>query len=280
MKPVTHRSLRAPALLWVLLLLASGGCAWVAPRSVGPPLNRQQIETVIASFKDQESAVQTLFASGNLTLESQGAQSDAEVLVAARREPLAVRIEVTHAWGRPLLHICLKGSRLDVVSFQEKRHYTGRLDGPRTIKWLPFPLHAEAIWSIARGYPILPPYHQARSTKGRQIVLTDKGDAVVQVIDLCPDALLPQKVWMHREEMALRFFGFEDAGGILYAEEIQWADGEQRVLLTIRFRDRVFNRPLPEAIFEQEAPDFEEIPLEAIGALEPAMPGEASDPLS
>lgn len=280
MKSVTHRSLRVSLLLWVLLPLASAGCVWVAPRSAVPPLNRKQVETVIESFKDQERAVQTLFASGRLTLESQDAQSDAEILVVARRDPSALRIEITHAWGQPLFHICLQGGRLDVVSFPEKRHYEGRLDNPRIIKRLPFPFHTEAIWSIARGYPILPSYHQARSTKGRQIVLTDKADAVVQVIDLYPDALLPQKVWMRREGIALRFSGFEEVSGILHAKQIQWADDEQRILLAIEFRERVFNRALPEGIFQQQAPDFEEIPLEAIGFLEPAMSAKASGPLS
>jgi hypothetical protein len=171
-------------------------------------------------------------------------------------------IEITHPWGRPLLHIRVKGSRLDVISFSEKRHYRGRLGSPWVLKLIPFPIDSDLIWSLARAYPVLPPYHHAQSMKGDQVALMDKQDADIQVIEFYPDTHLPQSVRLCRQGTAMSFSDFQDCDGILYAGEIRLTNDEKTSLLTLDIRQMVFNRPLPEAIFQQEAPpDFEVVQL-------------------
>ena len=249
-------------LLSLIALLFSSGCAWFAKRPASPPFDHRETADIVSAFKYQERVVHSVFSSGTVTFESQGAQSEAEVLIIARRDPPAVMIEITHAWGQPLLHIRVNGSRLDVVSFTEKRHYRGRLGSPRILKQIPFPLDSDLIWSLARAYPVLPPYHHARSMKGDQVTLLDKQDADLQVIDLYPDSHLPQRVRLRRQGTAISFSDLQDSGGILYAGEIRLTDDDQTALLTLDIRQMVFNKPLPEAIFQQEAPpDFEVVQL-------------------
>jgi len=249
-------------LLWVTVLLLSNGCAQFTTRPPSPPLGHQQIAGIISSFKDQESAVHTLISSGTLTIESQGAQSEAEVLIVARRDPSSIRIEITHAWGRPLLHILVDGPRLDILSFSEKRHYRGRLGSPFLLKQIPFPLDSDLLWSLARAYPVLPPYHRAQSEKGDQITLTDKQKSDIQVIDLYPDSNLPRRVWLCRQGTTMSFSNFQDSSDLIYGGEIGLSDAENTTRLTLEIRKMVFNRSVPEAIFQQEAPqDFEEVHL-------------------
>lgn len=249
-------------LLWVAMLLLSNGCAQFMASPPSPPLDRQQISDIISSLKGQESAFHTLVSSGTLKVEIQGAQSEADVLIVARRDPSSIRIEITHAWGRPLLHILVDGPRLDILSFTEKRHYRGRLGSPFLLKQIPFPLDSDLLWSLARAYPMLPSYHQAQSMKGDQIILTDKQRSDIQIIDLYPGSNLPQKVWLCRHGASMSFSDFQESSNLIYGGEIGLRDAENTTRLTLEIRKMVFNRSVPESLFQHTAPqDFEEVNL-------------------
>jgi len=250
LKPKTQPILN---LLLLMGLLFSNGCAGFAKRAAPPPLGRPEIAAIVSAFEKQEKAVHTLISTGTVAIETQGTQSEAGVLIVARREPSSIRIEITHQWGQPLIHIQVNGSRLDVISFVEKRHYQGRLGTPWILKQVPFPLDPDLIWSLARAYPVLPPYGQVRSLKENQVTLMDEEDAVIQTIDLYPDRR-PRQVRMRRQETVMSFSDYQDQGGILYANEMQLADSEQTTLLTLHIRQMAFNKPIPEAIFNQAAP--------------------------
>jgi hypothetical protein len=249
-------------LLWVAVLLLSNGCALFTARAPSPPLGRQEIAGIISSFKDRDNAVRTLVSSGTLTIQSQGVQSDAEVLIVARRDPSSMRIEITHSWGRPLLHILVDGPRLDILAFSEKRHYRGLLGSPFLLKQIPFPLDSDLLWSLASAYPVLCPYHQAQSEKGDQITLMNKQKSAIQVIELYPGSNLPRKVWLCRQGAAMSFSDFQNSSDVIYAREIGLSDADNTTRLTLEIRKMVFNKFVPEALFQQETPqDFEEVQL-------------------
>jgi hypothetical protein len=250
------------SLLWVAALLLLNGCALFTLRAPSPPLGPQQIAGIISSLKSQQNAVHTLVSSGTLTIETQGSQSDAEVLIVARRDPSSMKIEITHGWGRPLLHIVVDGAHLDILSFSEKRHYRGRIGSPFLLKQIPFPLDSDLLWSLARAYPVLSAYHQAQSDKGDQITLTDKEKSPLQVIDLYPDTSLPRRVWLCRQGTAMSFSGFQNSSDLIYGGEIGLNDADNTTRLTLEIRKMVFNGSVPETLFQQEAPrGFEDVPL-------------------
>jgi hypothetical protein len=233
------------------------------PIPPSPPFDRQQTQTILSAMQQQMEAVDSLVSSGSITLESQGAQSEAEILIVARRNPLDVMIEITHPWGQPLLHIRMNKSRMDVISFSEKRHYQGRLGCPWMLKGVPIPLDLDIIWSLARAYPVLPQYHLARSLKGDQITLLDEQATPLQVVDLNPEGGLPRNVLLCRHDVAISYSDFQEVDGTLYAGKIQLTqEQEMGSLLSLDIRQMICNRPLPEKIFQQEAPpDFEVVPL-------------------
>lgn len=227
-----------------------------------PPLSYQQIEGIISSFKDQEGAVQTLISTGTLTMESQGAQTDAEVMIVACRKSSRIRIEITHAWGRPLLHILVDGTALDILSFSEKRHYRGHLGSPLLLKQIPFPLDADLLWSLARAYPVLRPYQQAHSKRAGQIVLTDTHTVDTQVLDLYPESNLPRRVSSYPQGTVISFSNFEKSNGLIYGGKIDVSDAEDTYRLTLDIRKMIFNQSVPDAIFHQNALEgFEQVHL-------------------
>jgi len=249
----------------VLLLLLLSCCARVAITPPSPPLDHQTITGIISVFKEQGVAVRTLVSSGTLTLDIKGSESDVTVLIVAIRDPSKIKIEITHPWGRPLLHILIMGSSLDILSFTDKRLYSGQLGTYDLSKLIPVPLSPELLWTLARAYPVLLKYNRVLSPKGNQITLLNQKGNNIQVIDLYPESDLPHRVSFCQQNAEMTFADFQNNGGIRYAKEIEMHSPEDNAQLALEIGQMVFNKPVPGAIFRLETPlDFELVPLSEV----------------
>jgi len=218
---------------------------------------------MVSAIKAQEERVDTLISTGVLTLHVENVPSEASVLIVGRRDPSRIKIEVTHPWGSPLLHILIKGSDLDILSFTEKRHYRGRLGSPVFLTLLPGVLSPGLIWTLARAYPVLLPFYRAHSMRGDRISLTDVENKPIQRIDFYPDRQLPRRICFCREALSMSFCDFQRTDDIWYAREVRLIDENEAPKLDLEVRRMVFNRPVPNALFNQKAPaDFEVLCLE------------------
>ena len=246
----------------VALLLLLSCCARVAVTPPSPPLDHPAIAGIISAFKEQGVAVRTLFSSGTLTIDIKGSESDATILIVAIRDPSKIKIEITHTWGRPLLHILISGSRIDILSFTDKRLYSGQLGTYDLSRLIPVPLSPELLWTLARAYPVLLKYNRVLSLKGNQITLLDQRKDKIQVIDLYPTSDLPHRASFCQQNAEVTFSDFQNNGGIRYAKEIGLNSPEDNARLSFEIGQMVFNKPVPEAIFRLETPlDFELVPL-------------------
>ena len=200
-----------------------------------------------------------------LTLDIKGSESDATVLIVATRDPSKIKIEITHTWGRPLLHILIMGSSLEILSFTDKRLYSGQLGTYDLSRLIPVPLSPELLWTLARAYPLLLKYNHVLSLKGNQITLLNQEKNNIQVIDLYPESDLPHKVSFCQQNTEMTFADFQNNGGIRYAKEIELNSPEDNGRLTLEIGQMVFNKPVPGAIFRLETPlDFELVPLRSV----------------
>ena len=262
MNAVKQKNPSIRRLFSVLLLLLLSCCARVAITPPSPPLDHQAITGIISAFKEQGVAVRTLFSSGTLTLDIKDSESDATVLIVATRDPSKIKIEITHPWGRPLLHILIMGSSLEILSFTEKRLYSGQIGTHDLSRLIPVPLSPELLWALARAYPVLLKYNRVLSLKGNQITLLDQRGDKIQVIDLYPESDLPHKVSFCQQNAEMTFSDFQNNDGIRYAKEIGLNSPEDNARLALEIRQMVFNKPVPNAIFRLETPlDFELVPL-------------------
>ncbi len=265
MNTVKQKKPSITRLLSALLLLLLSCCARVAITPPSPPLNHQAITGIISAFKEQGVAVRTLFSSGTLTLDIKGSESDVTVLIIATRDPSKIKIEITHPWGRPLLHILIMGSSLEILSFTDKRLYSGHLGTHDLSRLIPVPLSPELLWTLARAYPVLLKYNRLLSLKGNQITLLDQRGDKIQVIDLYPESDLPQRVSFCQQNAEMTFSDFQNNGGIRYSKEIGLNSPKDNARLALEIRQMVFNKPVPEAIFRLETPlDFELVPLMSV----------------
>lgn len=249
-------------LISLLVLFLFQSCAPVPVKPPPSPFGHQEIDRIISGLKDQEKRVYTFFSSGRLTIEAKGSESGSNILIVGSKNPFKLKIELTHAWGRLLLHILIHDSELQILSFTEKKYYHGHLGTPGSLRFFPARLDPDQVWALLRAYPALKQHRHAVSLKGNQITLLNGKTESVQVLDFYPESTRPRLVSFPGQGTKVSFSDFESNSGIKYARKIRLDDPETETILELKLKQMVFNKTLPESIFELEKPKgFEMIPL-------------------
>ena len=245
-----------------LCLLSLQCCSPLLVQAPSPPFAKQQILDILSCLEEQEASVRSFFSSGRLVFNQNGSESDANILIAGTRDPLCIKVEITHPWGQPLIHILINETKLYIVSYHEKRYYFGLLEDLCSLRVFPAPLEPDQAWSLVRGYPVLRKYDRAVSSKKNQITLLSGTEEAVQVIDFYPESNLPRLVSFPGRDTMLSFSDFQNECKICYARDIRLIDPETGEMLLLELKQMVFNKSIPEAILRLEIPpDFEVLPL-------------------
>jgi len=208
-------------------------------------------------IRDQQRSAYTLIASGNVNVNIKDKEYDADILMVGVMEPLTMKVEITHAWGRPLFHVLVSDMKLQIVSFQEKRFYRGTLKTAAETVLLLEGLEPEQIWAIFRGYPALPVYSRAVSSEGNRITLYKGKDEVLQHIEVYPNNHFPLAVTSPDHKIKISFSDFAYKENILYAKKRSMLDQKEGSQVKIEIKETIFNQDIPETIFDLEIPpDF------------------------
>jgi len=263
--------------LTALAFLAFQCCSPLTVKPPAPALDKESVTSLVSAFSAQEEKAETLFFSGTLTLKNREAENSVQILMIADATPQAgtddragtcacpcgrMKIEITHPWGKALMHILIEGRRLDILDFNEKRFYRGSLKSKRLSERIPVPLNHCLLWSLARAFPALLKHKEAASFAGNQITLLDPEGEKVQVFELYSSEPLPYRVSFCRENATMVFSDFEDENGILYARKVDFHGPDHKIGLIIEIDQMSFNNSLPKAVFGMEAPrDFKTVHL-------------------
>jgi hypothetical protein len=246
----------------LLVLFLFQSCAPIPVKPPPSPYGYQEIARIISGFREQETRVDTFYSSGRLTVKAKNSESGSDILIVGSKKPFKLKIELTHAWGRPLLHITIHDSELQILSFTEKKYYHGQLGTPGSLKFFPARLDPDQAWALLRAYPGLRKYSRAVSLKGNQITLLNGKAEPIQVLDLYSEGTLPRLVSFPEQDIKVSFSDFESASGLKYARKIRLDDSKTETILVLKLKQMVFNKTLPESIFNLEKPkDFEMLPL-------------------
>jgi hypothetical protein len=251
---------RIPLSLLVLFLFQS--CAPVPLKPPPSPYGHQAVARILSEFGEQEARVDTFFSSGRLTVQTRDSESGSDILIIGSKNPFKLKIELTHAWGRPLLHIMIHDSKVKILSFTEKKFYHGNLGTTCSLSFFPAHLDSRQLWALLRAFPHIRKYSSAVSLKGNQITLLNGKAETIQVFDLYPESTLPRLVWFPKQGIKISFSDFESSSGLKYARKIRLEDPGTETILALKLKETVFNKTLPESIFELKKPkDFEMLPL-------------------
>lgn len=243
------------SLLLLLIFISLQSCAPLAVKHpYHPPFTDQEISDILLALKDQEDAVHSFFSSGRMTFQGDDSEFEASVLIVGTRNPLKIKIEITHFWGRPLFHIMIKGDKIHILSFPEKRYYLGNIGESLTSNLLPLRLDTNQLWAIGRGFPILCKYNRVASSRVDQLSLLNGKGTTIQLIDLYPDKYLPLQSLLSEQGLLVAFSHFENDNNIQFARETQLFDQKTKTVLKINIKQMVFNKAIDESIFDLTIP--------------------------
>ena len=226
------------------------------------PLRYQEAKSITAGIREQEEKAFSFYAFGTLTVKSRNLDSESNILVAGTRKPFRIKIELTHSWGQPILHILIDGTRLEALTFHDQRAYIGRFTPSVLSRFFPVDLDPELIWGTLRGYPHVPENHEVLSLDGNQIRLVEENSEEVEIIDLDPESRLPTRVSFPERHIHLEFSDYYEDQGVYSARSVKVNHKGKRQLV-LKKRKVVVNRAIPEQIFRLKKPaGFETVHLD------------------
>ncbi len=266
---VRNKNLPAGGLM-LLALVFLFGCAGAERRPPGPPLTPQDAERIAHLIQRSEQQVSSFYALGTVSAGDWYGESDADVLLVGVREPFRIKVEITHSWGQPLLHILIEGERVKALSFRENRFYQGTFTAQALSRFLPVRFDPDLIWGILRGYPGMLPHERLKSLGPNQISLFAENGEEVEIIDLYEGKALPKHVTFPGRNIRVTYTAYHEEEGVPYARSVKVArlDGGKR--LTLRYNNMVFNRDIPNDVFAIPKPpaietiDLNKAPMEEL----------------
>ena len=235
------------------MLAVLSGCA--ALRPAAPPLGVPETARVLDRLKVQADRVHTFYSMGTVVLKHGFVEAqEARILVVGTRDPFRIKVEITHPWGRPLLHVLVRGDRLEALSFQEARRYTGPATPETLGRFLPSPPDLQSVWSLLRAYPAPPNKGTAVSEPGPRIVWREASGEAIRVLGIRVETLDPERMVFPESRLQVIFGDLQETGGVRYAREVRYLPEKERREVVIRNERMVFNQEIPKAIFELRTP--------------------------
>ncbi len=253
--------LTAKSVLWVTVLVFFFSCART-PAPKPKALNSHAVEEITKAMVLQEQTVQTIVSSGTVSSGDWDSGAEASALIVGTLTPFRIKVEITHPWGHPLLHILIKESSITILSFSEKKCYVGETGREEALTVLGIPMNPAIIWSFVRAYPVLLPCFHVTGTAQNQITLINDRQESIQIVDFYPGRFHPRSSFFTKANTELLFSDYEGTGSIVYAQKITVNTPREKTRLVFVFDRITVNTPVPEQIFEMEAPaQFQRIPL-------------------
>lgn len=256
MTPVswTLRTRRLPSFpVSLLLLLLLNGCASFRPGP--PPLTRPEIAGILRQMDAQKERVSTFFSMGTVFLKKWIVESEeAKILVVGHRNPLRIKVEITHPWGAPILHVLMDRGRLTAFSHTDATLYTGPATPATLGRFMPSPPDLESAWALLRGYPSPRALGDVVSKKGLLVVCSETCSRPPWTLRVRPVTLDPEVLFYPKSGLEVSFEGIREQDGIRYAGEVRYRAEERGGTVVIRNDRMVFNRDIPEEIFRLKKP--------------------------
>lgn len=255
-----------PTLPFIIFIVIFTGCASIYRLTPQKPLGPDEVRAVISRILEQEGRVSTFYSKGNVLIRDWKWESEANILIAGIKHPLKIKIEITHPWGKPILHLLIDNERLQVLSFNEKKLYFGD-SRPETLSKI-FPgisFDYNMTWAMLRGYPALKRYTRVSSPGTNIISLLNQKGRDIEVIELYPENLFPRRVFFPKDGVDMAFSGYMENDGIYYATEVTVKGIKKGGDLRLNSRKMVFNGTIPDQIFIlNKPPGFETIRLDKV----------------
>jgi len=225
------------------------GCASLKSPGQLHPLSQTHIALLKKTLNSQTYAVKTFISTGGLEIRDSTRQIPTTFLCIGSRIPFRLKVEITHTWGLPLIHILIQGQEVTVRDLYHHRIYQGHLS-PHAPFLGKMPLLDKALlWSIMRAYPeIMDSGEISWEDDDRALVVKRKGK-IAQEIRFDRDLRYPSSVSYPQLEVDVRFSQFTTNGHITYAKLVEATHLENNSSMRLTIKNIVFNPTLDPNLF-------------------------------
>ena len=249
----------------ILVIFFFQGCGFLTSRQkVEGYYTPTDIENIIQRVKAQEDIVSEFYSTGTLSINGWILDRSVDFFIAGKRDPLMFKIEISHSWGKPLFYFLIKGDKLEILDFIEKKQYTGKFTPGNLSRFLPnMDCSPDMIWSFLRGYPSLPSYRRVYEKEPGVLDLEGRDKKTLGIITFTPGEGIKEAENYPPHFLNMKFSDFQKTGEIYYAEKTILNNIKGSKDLTLQRKKAVFNKDIPDAIFTlKNAPAFEIIDLD------------------
>ena len=247
------------------------GCASIPPSSSIAPPDQAKIKKIIENISQNTTPVTTFISSGRVTSKNWAWGSEAKTMIIGQREPLRLKIELTHFWGRPILHILINEEKFEVLSFFEERLYRGTYSPANLSKFIQVSPEIDQLWSILRGYPEVTPYDSLIVKDHDHLMLIDQNGEEQEEIGVDLGSSKISSILFPASDLKISFSEYSTEEGISYAGKVRVDIKRAGKNFILTHEAMVFNREIPSKIFKLMIPPaFEIIDLGKISDKTPA----------
>ncbi|NLD35847.1 MAG: hypothetical protein GX654_03175 [Desulfatiglans sp.] len=257
-------------LILIIILLAFAfffaGCSSLAPYRQQKILSGEEIQNIRAEAKAQAQMVSEFYFTGQVSIDGWILDRSADILIAGNREPLKLKMEITHSWGKPLFYLLIRDNRLTIIDFMEKRQYDGEFTAANLSRFLPeMDFSPDMIWSFLRGYPIYSGEPDIHEDRGGVLTLKGADKKTIGTITLTTSKEIKEAALFSPGSPGMIFKGFIMAGEISYAANTLLKDKKENRGMTLKRKKVAFNKDIPDEIFTLAImPSFKQVSLDDV----------------
>ena len=230
-------------------------CASVAHLPSPPPAeDRAALARLLTMFDEQDRAVRSFYGTGRGVLTRGDTETDLLVSTAGTRTPLRLILELTHPWGRPILHILVADDTVQILSHGEKRVYRFPSEASGRFGPLPASLDAHLLWSVARGFPAIRPEPGSAALGGTVLTWRDAVTRDEALMECSAHRDTPERLALPGRHLEVLFSDFAAEAGIRYARSVTVNAPQQHTVMEITRTRMVLNEPIPDPVFQLTVP--------------------------
>jgi hypothetical protein len=239
-------------LTYVLLVITIflSGCAILKQSGPKKYLTKEDMQNIMEETRVQGEMVSQFYFTGTISMKGWIMDRSAGILIAGKKEPLTIKIEITHSWGKPFFHLLIRDERLSIIDFMEKKQYEGRFTPENLSGFLPeMDCTPDMIWSFLRGYPKYSDVYRINEDKAGVITIEGNDEKIVGTITVSPEKEIKEAAVITQGFPDISFSDFIMAGDISYAAETLLEDRSEDRDMTLKRKKVVFNKDIPDEIF-------------------------------
>lgn len=224
------------------------GCALFTIRPT-PILSLEEARAIVHSIAQAETKIEQFFATGSLLIIENQEETRLGFFWAGTRNPLRIKIELTHPWGGQVMEALVSEQQLMVKDHVKKRSYRGPWNQSPIAEAFPAFFSNEGLWMLLCGRVPLLEHDQLKAKGADKILLLDKKGRTVQVIGIDKKRGLPIWSTYPNPDLKLRFSYSKKTQDIPLAKGVQIEFADEGHSISIQFRNLVHNKPIPEEVF-------------------------------